>query len=300
MRYFVRDDTLFLRGRFRAASTGINGGIADLTTILNSSVPHDFSADPSRYLELLVARYGLPRDHFGLLTAVRMRNLCVLQYDFVTVFITAGVTNPTCSGSGLSDIKAPHTINIIVYSREGMADAALLETIITATGAKAQALHDLGYDFPGTTTDAVVAACRRDAVDAHTYAGTLTSVGRRVHAAVLRGIPEALARQQGRINSGEPSFFIYSRYGGSHWVEWEREGCPYYPCHFLGQRCDYCYCPLYPCADEELGEWVESSSGGRVWGCAGCTLLHLPMIADYVKRNPEATLTELKRLRDCL
>lgn len=187
-----------------------------------------------------------------------------------------------------------------------MVDSALLETIVTATGAKAQALHDLGYDFPpGTTTDAVVVACERDAPpQANTYAGTLTEVGSRVHAAVLRGLPEALARQQGRVRRSEPSFFIYSRYGGGdHWVEWQKENCPPYypPCHFPGQRCDYCYCPCYPCADEELGEWVDSSNGGRVWGgCAGCTLLHVPVIADYLKRNPEAALAELKRLREKL
>lgn len=293
MRYFVRNNTLFLRGRFRAASTGINGGIADVTTILNSTVPHDFDDDPPRYVDLLAARHGLFREYFGLLTAVEMHHLCVLQYDFVTVFITAGVTNPTPP-------PAPHTINIVVYSREGMPDAALLETIITATGAKAQALRDLGYDFPGTTTDAVAVACERDAAPVHTYAGTLTELGRRVHAAVLHGVPEALARQQGKVRRSDPSFFIYSRYGGEHWVEWQKEGCPYYPCHFPGQQCDYCYCPYYPCNDEELGEWVESSSGGRVWSCTQCALLHAPEIADYVKRNPEATLAELKRLRDRL
>ncbi|PKL56918.1 MAG: hypothetical protein CVV35_02450 [Methanomicrobiales archaeon HGW-Methanomicrobiales-6] len=294
MRYFVRDNTLSLRGRFRAASTGVNGGIGDATTVLNHTVPHDFEGDPARHLELLTARHGIFRDYFGLMTAVDMRHLCVLQYDFVTVFITAGVTNPTASPT------TPHTINIIVYSREGMVDSALLETIVTVTGAKAQALHDLGYDFPGTTTDAVAVACDRDAKPAHTYAGTLTEVGSRVHAAVLRGLPEALARQQGKVMRSEPSFFIYSRYGGDHWVEWQKENCPYYPCHFPGQRCDYCYCPCYPCADEELGEWVESSNGSRIWGCAGCTLLHVPEIADYMKRNPETALTELKRLRDQL
>ena len=296
MRHFVRGDTLLIRGRFRAASTGVNGGIADVTTVLNHSVPHNFCDEPRRHLELLAARNGIFREYFGLLTAVPMHNLCVLQYDFVTVFITAGVTNPTPP----ADDGAPHTINIIAHSREGIRDAALLEMIITVTGAKAQALHDLGYDFSGTTTDAVVAACDRDAPDAHTYAGTLTEVGRRVHAAVLHGVPEALARHQGRTRRDEPSFFIYSRYGGDHWVEWVKEGCPYYPCHFPGQRCDYCYCPCYPCADEALGEWVESSNGGKVWGCAGCTLLHIPAIADYVKRNPEATIAELKRLGEKL
>lgn len=293
MRYFVRDDTLFLRGRFRAASTGINGGIADVTTVLNHTVPHDFNDDPSRHLDLLAARHGLFNEYFGLLTAVGMHHLCVLQYDFITVFITAGVTNPTPP-------PAPHTINIIVYSREGMGDAALLETIITATGAKAQALHDLGYNFPGTTTDAVAVACGRDAPRAHTYAGTLTEAGRRVHAAVLHGVPEALARHEGDVRRSDPSFFVYSRYGGDHWVEWQEEGCPYYPCHFPGQRCDYCYCPCYPCTDEDLGEWVESSGGGRIWGCADCTLLHVPKVANYMKRNPEATLAELKCLRERL
>ncbi|KLK88571.1 hypothetical protein SZ63_06080 [Methanoculleus sediminis] len=297
MRYFVRDETLFLRGRFRAASTGVHGGIGDVTTVLNHTVPRDFEGDPVRHLDLLAARHGIFRDYFGLMTAVNMRHLCVLQYDFVTVFITAGVTNPT-GGPARGD--APHTINIIVYSREGMCDAALLEAIVTATGAKAQALHDLGYDFPGTTTDAVAVACERDAPPSHTYAGTLTGVGSRVHEAVLYGLPEALARQQGGTRRSEPSFFIYSRYGGDHWVEWQKENCPYYPCHFPGQRCDYCYCPCYPCADEELGEWVESSNGGKIWGCAGCTLLHVPEIADYMKRNPEAALAELKRLRQRL
>ncbi len=295
MKYFIRDNTLFIRGRFRAVSTGVHGGIADVTTILSSTVPHDFDSDPARYIDLLIARHGLSRECFALLTAVDMLHLCVLQYDFITVFITAGVTNPTAPP------PTPHTINIIVHSREEMSDAALLEMIITATGAKTQALHDLGYDFPGTTTDAVAVACECGGVaGTHTYAGTLTEAGRRVHAAILHGIPEALARQQERVFRSEPSFFIYSRYGGDHWVEWQKEECPYYPCHFPGQRCDYCYCPYYPCADEELGEWVESSSGGRVWGCAGCTLLHVPGVADYVKRNPEAALTELKRLRDTL
>ncbi|HIH85573.1 MAG TPA: hypothetical protein HA342_01775 [Methanoculleus sp.] len=294
MRYFVRDGTLFIRGRFRAASTGVGGGIADVTTVLNHTVPHDFQEDPVRRLELITAWHGVFRDYFGLLTAVDMRHLCVLQYDSVTVFITAGVSNPTPSPS------TPHTINIIAYSREGMADAALLETIITATGAKAWALHQLGYDFPGTTTDAVVAACERDAEPMHTYAGTLTEIGRRVHEAVMFGLPEALARQQGRVKREGPSFFIYSRYGGDHWVEWQKENCPYHPCHFAGQRCDYCYCPCYPCGDEDLGEWVNSSNSGSVWGCAGCTLLHIPEVADYMKRNPEATLAELKRFRERL
>ena len=37
---------------------------------------------------------GLPPDYFGLLTAVSMKNLCVLSYGTLTAFITAGMSNP--------------------------------------------------------------------------------------------------------------------------------------------------------------------------------------------------------------
>jgi adenosylcobinamide hydrolase len=38
----------------------------------------------------------------------------------------------------------------------------------------------------------------------------------------------------------------------------------------------------------------SSSKNGPVWNCAGCTLLHQPEIADYLLKNPEASLRELK------
>jgi adenosylcobinamide hydrolase len=51
---------------------------------------------------------------------------------------------------------------------------------------------------------------------------------------------------------------------------------------------------MYPCGDESLGSWVQSSSGGRVWACTECTLNHEPEVVRHLKRNPEATLSELK------
>lgn len=52
--------------------------------------------------------------------------------------------------------------------------------------------------------------------------------------------------------------------------------CPYYPCHhFPGQDCTFCFCPFYPCEDERTGgKWVERSSGGKVWSCEDCVLVH--------------------------
>jgi adenosylcobinamide hydrolase len=289
MKYFTREHTLFLRGDFVAASTGVGGGIGRVSTLFNHTVPKNFDhADPRKYMTLLAAEYGYSPEFYGLLTAVEMKSLCIFHYDFVTVFITAGVSNPNPEG--------PNTINMIVYSSQGLSEGALLETIITATEAKAHALREMGFSFTGTTTDAVIVAYEGQEI-VHEYAGTFTELGRRVYRAVSYGVQEALKRHEGVIERNRPSMFIMSRYGGEHWVEWIPENCPYYPCHFEGQRCDFCYCPFYPCMDEELGDLVVSSSGGTVWSCQRCTLLHEPEVAEYLLEYPEASLKELKKLR---
>ena len=136
----------------------------------------------------------LDRDLFGLLTAVPVHQACVLQYDFITVFITAGIRREPPARAG--------TINIIVHSSEGMEDAALLELIMVATEAKAEALLALDLPLSGTPTDAVITAC--EGRDPHRYAGRLTEPGLRVREAVLHGIPEALRRHDAGISSAGP------------------------------------------------------------------------------------------------
>lgn len=288
MRYYYTKNTVYVRGKFRAVSTGVDGGLREASTLLNHTVPEDFDHDdPLSYIQGLLAKRGYENDAFGLLTAVWMQNLCVLQYDYITVFVTAGVTNPN------PDPTKPHTINIIVVSGEGMSDAALLETIITATEAKAHALRLLGRDFTGTTSDAVIAASEGDTV--HTYAGTFTEPGKRIYAAVLHGVMEAVKRHEGTVSRGRPSYFIYSRFSEAGWFEWQKEGCPYYPCHFEGQSCDFCYCPFYPCGDETLGEWIDSTTlGGKVFACTNCQLLHEPKRARYLKEHPDASFEEVR------
>jgi adenosylcobinamide hydrolase len=288
MKYYPDSHSLFIRGTFRAASTGINGGISDVSTLFIHTVPAGWDhADPGKELVMVAAGAGRSTDFFGLLTAVPVQQCCVLQYDFVTVFITAGVRREPPESAG--------TINIIVTSSEGMKDAALLETIMVVTEAKADALSTLGLPLSGTPTDAVIAACENAIT--HTYAGRITEIGRRVRAAVLYGIPHAIQRHDGEAQARQPAFFIFSRFKGEHWVEWTPHNCPYYPCHFAGQCCDFCYCPYYPCGDESLGTWSAGSNGNKVWNCARCTLLHEPEIAGYLKKFPSASLAELKALQ---
>jgi len=287
MRYYFDTSTLFIRGNFRAASTGIAGGIRSVSTLINHTVPAGWNHDnPEKELEFIAAESGIDRGGFGLLTAVPVQQCCILQYDHITVFITAGVRREPPSNAG--------TINIIVCSSEGMEDGALLETIMVATEAKAEALHAMGLPLTGTPTDAVIAGCEGSVK--HRYAGRLTNTGRCVREAVLHGLPEAIRHHDAADPSSHFSFFIFSRFKGEHWVEWTPHNCPYYPCHFSGQRCDFCYCPFYPCSDESLGQWSAGSNGNKVWNCARCTLLHEPLVTGYLKKYPDASLEELMRL----
>jgi len=61
--------------------------------------------------------------------------------------------------------------------------------------------------------------------------------------------------------------------------------CEYYPCHFDGQDCTWCFCPLYPCLDEELGEWIKTRNGSEVWSCKDCHLIHRKEPAEVLLRE---------------
>jgi glycerophosphoryl diester phosphodiesterase len=76
-----------------------------------------------------------------------------------------------------------------------------------------------------------------------------------------------------------------------------RSNCDYYPCHhFEGQDCTHCFCPLYPCRDLDLGKFVITKRGKRVWTCIDCRLVHRPNVAEYLTLHPEATVSDLKSL----
>ena len=62
-----------------------------------------------------------------------------------------------------------------------------------------------------------------------------------------------------------------------------RKTCEYYPCHFEGQNCTFCFCPFYPCENEHTGgKWIKSSRGGKIWSCSDCHLVHRTEIAQKI------------------
>ena|SRR3989338_7252050 len=51
--------------------------------------------------------------------------------------------------------------------------------------------------------------------------------------------------------------------------------CSYFPCHENLEDCTFCYCPFYPCQEEDLGGYVYSSRfKKKVWSCKGCNWIH--------------------------
>ena len=284
MKYYLRNSTLFIRGAFRAASTGPLGGIGNVSTLLVCRAVKPSGTADEQVIENRVSAEGLPREYFGLVTDSAIGHLCVLQYDFISVFIFG---RPVAEPGGTSD-----TVHIVIYSGEGFSDAALLGAIMTGAEAKSEVLSAAGHGCSGAPGDRMIVASEGAVIHADSDSGT--EAGKRIRECVRFG----MSRTSREAGPGKrPALYVFSRFGEGHFAEWTPEQCPYYPCHFEGQRCDYCYCPFYPCGDEELGQYVTGSNGREVWNCSRCGLLHTPRIADYLKRNPEASVKELKKLK---
>jgi adenosylcobinamide hydrolase len=199
MQYHVKDSTLIIKGDLEAVSTGLNGGRARVKYLFNKQVPRIFNPpDPQEFLKEEALKLGLVDTHFGLLTAVKMEYLQVIENDYLTAFITAGVSNG-------SEFRAKAgTINIILISEARLSETALLGAIITATEAKGLALLEKGYDFLGTNTDAVIVAYETDSESKSgpgpereekpgiPYAGSSTDFGKKITEAVIKGVKAGL------------------------------------------------------------------------------------------------------------
>ncbi len=75
--------------------------------------------------------------------------------------------------------------------------------------------------------------------------------------------------------------------------------CEYYPCHFMGQDCTFCFCPFYPCLDGlTCGGYVVSKRTGRdVWSCKRCVWIHKKdVVADILPGIRQISKDDMKSL----
>lgn len=176
----------------RVASTAtVGGGIGERSWILNAQVPLDYDRrDLDAHAAELAAGTGCAGTGVALLTAATVDSVEPATCEGVSCSATVGVTKPTwaAAADGTWSPWAPGTINLVVQLPVRLTDAALLNAIVTATEAKAQALFDRGVPGTGTASDALCIACPSSG-GAEPFGGPRSPWGGRVaratHAAVL-------------------------------------------------------------------------------------------------------------------
>lgn len=149
------------------SSAVLGGGIGPITGWVNAMVHRDYcEPDPVAHMARLAQGFGLGAGGVvGMLTAADVRRRQFAEDDAVRVTATVGLGVPTLAAApdgdpGLATRRsAVGTINILIIVPVPLSDAALVNTVITVTEAKTQALADAGYRATGTASDAVCVAC---------------------------------------------------------------------------------------------------------------------------------------------
>ena len=209
----VREGVLRLaRPDTRWLSSGWAGGLLDAGAAYNVSVPEGFDrTDLDAYIDERRERAGFETTGPTLLTGVDLRHARGARAGPVEAVVTAGVSNPAAlpmepggasdesdgSGSAGSDTEPGDepwrhgTVNVIVGTIRALDDAGLATLLTVAAEAKtATLLAETG--FPGTTTDATIAACD-PAGEAATFAGSATETGAAARACVRDALRASLA-----------------------------------------------------------------------------------------------------------
>jgi adenosylcobinamide amidohydrolase len=188
---------------YRMISTGVlGGGLGPREWVLNAEVPAGYArTDPAAHLGQLARGLDLAGPGIGLLTAASVANLLQREDEGIHAAATVGLRVPTwaAAGPGVRDPDLvpldrgfpppPGTINLIISVPVPFTDAALVNAVVTATEAKAQAVLDAGFAGTGTATDAVcVAAPDPTGLPGEQFAGPRSPWGARIARAVYAAV----------------------------------------------------------------------------------------------------------------
>jgi len=130
--------------------------------VINASVEKTYTrTDPAEHLRELAGGLDLTGDGVGFLTAVDVTNHVTREDGGVLADATVGLGHPTWAAAPDGDFRElrPGTINLVIWVPVPLSEAALVNTVISATEAKTQALWDHGVDATGTGSDAIFVAC---------------------------------------------------------------------------------------------------------------------------------------------
>jgi len=174
----------------RAVSTAVvGGGIGPCDWVVNIEVHNEYHRDPVEHVAQVVSELGLRGRGSGLLTAASVRRHVTAEDHGVLCAATVGLSHPVFAAAPGGTPPTVGTINTICWVPAPLDDAALVNMVVTATEAKAQALAEAGTPGTGTPSDAIVICCPSGGGEQ--YGGPRSSWGaklaRAVHAATLEG-----------------------------------------------------------------------------------------------------------------
>jgi adenosylcobinamide amidohydrolase len=185
---------------WRAVSSAIVGGcLGPRAWWLDAQVDKEyFHPDPVAHAREIAASLGLDPDAgVAMLTAADVSRWTSADDEGVSAAATVGLGLPVLAA--VPPEVAAHeagervgTINVLAVVPAPLSDAALVNAVVTATEAKAQALAEAGLRATGTSSDAVCVACPEPAgSEPDPYGGPRSvwgaRVARAVHAAVAAG-----------------------------------------------------------------------------------------------------------------
>ncbi|NBE96699.1 adenosylcobinamide amidohydrolase [Nonomuraea sp. KC401] len=182
------------------SSAMLGGGIGTRAWVLNAQVVAGYARmDPAEHLRSL----GPAGGGVGMMTAASVDRYARAADGGVEAVATVGLRVPTWAAApeGTEDPElAPMragTVNIVTVLPVAMTDAALVNTVVTVTEAKTQALIEAGFPCTGTASDAVcvvVPAHENCGGPQEVFGGPRSEwgarVARAVHRAVRRGAEE--------------------------------------------------------------------------------------------------------------
>ncbi|QGX95058.1 adenosylcobinamide amidohydrolase [Haloplanus rallus] len=214
----VRDGVARLaRPGTRWLSTGHDGGERTAPAAYNVTVPEGWErTDLATYVAERLDAAGF--DGAGgpaLLTGVAQRHARRARLGSVEAVATAGVSNPAAlpvggdtgstipeGGDDTAGPDGPGTVNVVVGTARSLAPGALANLLTVAAEAKAATLLER-VGVPGTTTDAVVAACDPTG-EAAAFSGSATPVGSAARACVRDAVDASLASRYPDGEYGPP------------------------------------------------------------------------------------------------
>ena len=187
------------------SSAVINAGSGWFRTFVNRRVPNDYACgDSAAEMAGFIDSIGFKcTETVGMMTAVNTDDAVIKEwigeFGSVVIAVTAGVGNAVDVSQAYSRAFSVGTINTWVMINGNLSEEAFIQAMITATEAKAKALHHEGITDPltgtlatGTATDSCLVAATQQG-EFLPYAGPITELGMRIGSGVFECTIEAIA-----------------------------------------------------------------------------------------------------------